>query len=256
MKGFLKIIFVYIAGAASIFGLLIAGYYQFFYEEKIKLDVQTIDVTELTALPKIEGLNATFEFQDSVVKNLWKIRIYVSNNGNKNIIGQGDRKDLLSNGLPIYLKDSVSILSILPNDKNFPVSIKNNNSFITLEFKQWKVGEYIEIIGYVENFKDSEPILFIDERDIIDSEIIFSKFEPIEKTVKAKIIDSLPIGLQNFLKWAIILTIIFMDIWAIFAIRKELKKDDSSRAITVIAFIIWFIATMIFTTPLLWIIEL
>ena len=258
MNRIIKIIFVYIAGAASIFGLLIAGYYQFIYEEKIVLEAKTIDVVELTSLPKIDGLQATFEFNDSAVTNLWKIRLYISNKGNKTIIGQGDRKDLLTNGLPLHLNDSVSILSVMTNDKNFPVKIINNKNYLTLDFKQWKVGEYLEIIGYVENCGDSEPSFFIDERDVIESEIIFSKYEPIEIETKAKLIDSLPKGLQSFIKWMIILTIIVLDIWSIFAIRKELKKDEmqSSKTVAIMAFIMWLIVTLIFTTPLLWILEL
>ncbi len=49
-----------------------------------------------------------------------------------------------------------------------------------------------------------------------------------------------------------------MDIWAIFAIRKELKKGDSlnSKSIAITAFIIWLVITVIFATTLLWILEL
>jgi hypothetical protein len=258
MNRIVKIIFVYIAGAASIFGLLIAGYYQFIFKEKISLEVKTIDVVELTSLPKIDGLITTFEFNDTTVTNLWKIRFYISNKGNKSLIGQGDRKDLLTTGLPLYIRDSISILSIVINDKNFPVEIINNKNYLTLDFKQWKVGEYLEIIGYIENFKKTEPNVFIDDRDIIESEIVFTKYEPVEKQVKAKLIDKLPSGMQEILKWLIILTIIILDFWSIFAIRKELKKDDmqNSRAVAFMAFIIWLIATVIFTTPLLWILEL
>ena len=192
------------------------------------------------------------------ITSLWKIRFYVSNKGNKTIIGQGDRKDLLTNGLPLYLRDSILILSIQTNDKNFPVEIKNQKNYLTLEFKQWNPGEYLEVIGYIENFKKTEPKIFIDDRDIIKSEIVFTKYEPVEKKLKAKLIDNLPKGLQNFIKWLIIITIIIMDIWSIFAIRKELKKDEmqNSRAVSIMAFIIWLIATVIFTTPLLWILEL
>jgi len=258
MNRILKIIFVYIAGAASIFGLLIAGYYQFIYEDKIIIEVKTIDAVELTSLPKIDGLRATFEFNDTTVTNLWKIRFYISNKGNKTIIGQGDRKDLLSDGLPLYLRDSISILSIMTNDKNFPVEIRNQKNYLTLNFKQWKAGEYLEVIGYIENFKKAEPIIFIDDRDIIESQIVFTKYEPVEKELKAKLIDNLPKGVQNFIKWLIILTIIVLDILSIFTIRKELKKDEmqNSRAVAIMAFILWMIVTVLFTTPLLWILEL
>lgn len=258
MNKIVKIIFVYIAGAASIFGLLLAGYYQFIYEEKISLEVKTIDVIELTSLPKIDGLKASFEYNDTTVTNLWKMRFYISNVGTKSIIGQGDRKDLLTDGLPLYIQDSISILLIKSKDKNFPIEIKNNKNHLTLEFKQWKVGEYTEVIGYVENYKIGEPSVYIDDRDIIESEILFSKYEPIDKEVKAKLIDSLPEGLQSFIKWMIILTIAVLDIWSIFAIRKELKKDEiqNSRAVAILAFVFWLIITVIFTTPLLWIFEL
>jgi hypothetical protein len=258
MKRFIKIVFVYIAGAASIFGLLIAGYYQFIYEEKITIEVKTIDVLELTSLPKIDGLQATFQFKDTTVTNLWKIRFYISNKGNKTIIGQGDRKDLLSSGLSVYLKDSVSIISITAKNRNFPIDISNNKNQLKLDFKQWKVGEYLEIIGYVENFDQNTPSVFMDDRDIIESEIIFSNYEPIEVKDQAKIIDRLPKGLQNLLQWFIILTIVTLDIWSIFLIRKELKTGEmkNSKTIAILGFVIWLVLTILFTTPLLWILEI
>lgn len=67
-----------------------------------------------------------------------------------------------------------------------------------------------------------------------------------------KIIDYLPKGLANFLKWPIVFTIFIMSIASIIQIRKQLKTIQGI-GIKIFTFIAWLIIVLIFALPLLWI---
>ncbi|NLO70761.1 MAG: hypothetical protein GX102_07475 [Porphyromonadaceae bacterium] len=257
MKQFGKIIFYYLAGLASIAGIAFTVYFNFFHKELIQLEIKKIDRTQLTMAPKTDGLSAIYTYQDSVVNNLWKIRYIISNVGRKAIISEGNQKNILPARLPVLYSDSLKILHVKINGSNFPVSVDNKGYYITLDFKQWKNDEFIDIVSIVEYYGNTEPKMSINEREIVDAKVISTDYLPNEIYEKVKLIDSLPKTLASFLKWLIVIVIIIADISAIFAISSQLKKDpnisNSGKVIKTLTFIIWLIVIVIFSLPLLWI---
>lgn len=250
----LKLILSFLVGAATIVGFGMTIYFQFIHKEIIEVEVKTIDKTQLTKVPDENGLTVQYLYQDSVINNLWKLRYVISNIGTKTIIAKGDNKNIILDCLPIVFKDSIKILSTSINNANFPISLdEKSTNIINLDFKQWKKSEFMDIIVIVESFSRTEPIISMDERDIIDSKIIFSEYKPSEESVQKKLIDYLPKGFSNFLKWTIVCVICIMDIVAIVAINKQLKEDPNTKSMKLLTFIIWLVITIIFSIPLLWI---
>ena len=253
----IKLIFGYLIGIITVLGFGITIYFQFIHKDIVEVEVKTIDKTQLTNVPDTEGLTVKYLYQDSTVNNLWKIRYVISNIGTKTIIAEGTNKNILSENLHIAFNDSVKILSVNIDKANFPISAHNNyRNIITLDFKQWKKTEFIDIVIIVENFNKIDPFIVLDERDIIDSKVIFSEYKPSERNDTKKLIDYLPKGLATFLKWSIVFVICIMDIVAIVAINKQFREDlsiNSDKAVKILIFIIWLILTIIFSIPLLWI---
>jgi hypothetical protein len=223
----IKIIGSIIVGAFSIITGSIA-LSQYFQKDIIKMEVKSIDKTQLTYLPDIEGLTVEYRYQDSIVENLWKMRYVISNVGSKTIIGKGDIKNILMENLCIGFSDSVRILSVIIDEKNFDISILNaiDNS-LELDFKQWKQSEFIDITAIVENFGANSPFITIDEQDIIDSNVIISEYKPTENTNK-KILDYLP---PHFRVVMIIVYFCYVS-WAIYYIARlnlmEAKKHNET----------------------------
>ena len=67
-----------------------------------------------------------------------------------------------------------------------------------------------------------------------------------------KMIDYLPKGVADFLKWSIVITIVIMSVVSIVQFWKQLKTIPgvSTKIFTLIA---WLIIVIIFALPLLWI---
>lgn len=258
MKQIGKIIFYYIAGLASIAGIAFTVYTQLIHKDEIKIEVKSLDKSQLTQIPDIKGLKVNYTYQDSVVQNLWKVRYFISNIGEKTIVSVGAHKNILDENLSLIFRDlfgdSLKVLSININETNFPVSIFKDTNRFSFDFKQWKSGEFIDMVAIVESFSSTEPSIWIDERDIMDSRIIYSEYKPNEIEVNKKFIDYFPKGFAIFFKWLMVITIIVMDIVAIFAINKQFKEDPNLKgSIKLFSFFLWLFITVIFSLPLLWI---
>jgi len=251
----IKLIFTYLVGFATIVGFGITIYFQFLHKDIVTLEVKSIDNVQLTNTERIEDLTIKYLYQDSIeVSNIWKIRYVISNIGAKTIIAKGNNNNILHEYLPMTIKDSVKILS-LNIESNFPVTTQQKNNTILLDFKQWKESEYIDVVALVENKSSTNPFISIDERDIIDSKINYSEYKPSEISENKKLIDYLPKGFVNFLRWTILVIVVIAVIAAVVAINKQFKEDvtiKSSKAVAILTFIVWLIITLIFSTPLLW----
>lgn len=256
MKTFITIIFNYTAGAASIVGLGFFIYYQFIAKDIPIIDIKEVDIVQLTNLPKVDNLTVDYKYKDSSIKNLWKIKYFVKNVGPKTIIGNGNLKNIISNNVPLSISNLSKVFSLNTSGNNFPIEIKQTQpGKYSLNFKQWRENEYFEIVGLVETVNNSKPKISIDERDIIDSKVNYSVYELDNRDKNRKLIESLPLGLVNFIKWFFIVLIVVADIAAIFAIKKELTKQKTTvtLALRVFSFLLWLLVTLVFTAPLLWI---
>jgi hypothetical protein len=241
------------ATIATIFGFLITCF-QFFKKDTIVLEVNIIDKMQLTKDLGVENLTTKYTYQDREVNNIWKVRCLILNTGTKTIVGKGNNKDILTENLLIRAKDSVKILSAKINTTNFPISVSDStDNAIGLDFKQWRQSKFIDITFIVEIFEKVDASIYIDEQDIIDSEVIFSEYEP---NTNKKLIEYVPNNTFSFLimKGITVLFIILSNtiLWGL-GIRDSLKGN--SKNIFKIAIIILYVLCFIYTTslPLLWI---
>lgn len=252
---FLKIVFYYFAGGASIIALSFFVYYQFIFKNVPIIDIKEVDVIQLTEIPEVKKLKVSYKYDSINVKNLWKIKYFIRNIGSKNIIGEGNLKTIISNKIPLEISNVSRIFTIDIQNNDFPISIYRSNEKFNLDFKQWKSGEYFEIHGLVETLSNKSPKITINPQEIIDSEVNYSKFELSTPKENAKLIEKLPHKFASFLKWIVVTFILIADIAAIIAIRKELIKsqgDGNLFILKLFSFILWLVATALFSAPLLW----
>lgn len=244
MKKYLTIFF-------SIIGVIIAGvgvYYQAFYKERIALDIERVTSTLLTRPLNIEGLKVSYTYHDTInVEKLWQTTFVVRNTGSKTILGEGfDGKNIRNTHIPILIDNCTQLLSATISNCNNNAILMNNRLYIP----QWRPDEYVEITVISEG--PNAPNLKISDREIVDSEITYSIYSPKPDMSNKKMIDYLPKGVADFLKWSIVITIVIMSVVSIVQFRKQLKTIPgvSTKIFTLIA---WLIIVIIFALPLLWI---
>jgi len=234
--------------------LILAGFFvydRWIKPERLELEIKKIDTTQLTTLPKIHGLSASFYFNDSLVTNLWRVKYVLTNIGSKTIVGEGSLKTVIGDNLRLKFKNPVSIYNIQISNENFPISLKGDKFL----FKQWRATEYVEIIAFVESKGKSAPEIQLDERDLIDGRITYTTFVTNDNLNETKLIDYMPDWLKSALKWIITFVIVFSFFGLFWTVREQQKKDgtgkdSSTKIITVIIVVVFW---LIFATPLLWI---
>jgi hypothetical protein len=241
------------ATIATIFGFLITCF-QFFKKDTIVLEVNIIDKIQLTKDLGVENLTTKYTYQGREVNNVWKVRCLILNTGTKTIVGKSNNKDILTDNLFIKTKDSAKILSAKINTTNFPISVSDStDNTIGLDFKQWRRSKFVDITFIVEIFENTDASIYIDEQDIINSEIIFSEYNP---NANKKLIEYFPNNTSSFLIMKIMTVFLLILLNTVFwglAIRESLKGN--SKKILKIAEIILNVLCFIFMTllPLLWI---
>jgi hypothetical protein len=256
MKKIFKLEFL--GSIASVIALGFFIYYQFFYEADAVLEIKIINREELTKIPTDNNLKVEYSLKGRDVTNLYKIRFSIKNMGNKTIIGK-DNIGLVTEPLPLNLDENSEVYGIQITDSNFPIELVKLDSFSrAFSFKQWRSGEFIEISAYVGNDDYSNIGGFsIDERDIIDGQVIFTEFKNEETTFNPRLIDRLPLSQKNTAWWILIVSYIIGYISSIWQFFVQIKSEDirDSKAATVAFIVMWLILNIIMLTPLLWVIE-
>lgn len=169
--------------------------YFYFHKECVILEVKAMSVQLLTESTSTDDLKVQYFYKDTIpVQNLWQIQYVIRNIGDATLIGTGENKQLLSENLPLIIKNQEHIYSIAITQSNNEASLLNNR----ICFKQWRSGEFVELIAFVES--KEQPQLIISDRDIKDSEIIYQKYTPETINENARIIDYLPRWLAQTIK--------------------------------------------------------
>lgn len=199
MEKFLKNIFYIISFFAAI-AAIVGLYFQTATPKPI-IDVKTISTDKLTDLPSVDGLKALYTFKKDTVKSLWKLHYFINNSGDEILIGEGNKKNIIRNGVNFSISNNFRIIEFKVNKKNFPFQTKQNNNTINISFLQWKPGENLDLVIYAEQLNNVQnPVLKINEREIINGEVRYSSiYKEIEK--KESIYEYLPKPIQNVFWW-------------------------------------------------------
>lgn len=171
-------------------------------QHKPIIEIQTISEEKLTNLPSVKGLNATYQYNGENISSLWKLHYFISNIGDEIIIGEGAKKNIITDTINFELSSKFEILEI--NNSESVFSIESSRNKINLSFLQWRPHEGFNLILYVEQLEDGEaPSLTINEREIINGDVQFSKFRgsPASTTIYKR----LPTTLQVMLYWTAII---------------------------------------------------
>ena len=232
-----------IATVITIIGGVVAIYFAF-YEKRIKIDVQTSIAENLTSHKTIQDLSVRYYYQDSLeVDNLWRMQWVIRNIGDKTIVGTGSECQLLNEkGLPFHFSSNAQILSL-------NISNCNNNAILQndcIQFQQWRKGEYVEIVAFIES--DVKPEIRISDRDVVDSEISYSKYTPETISSKNSIIELLPAWLSKTL-FAIYLALAAFTVLA--CITSLFTKGVTTASKIGLTIILAFMLI-----PLLWLIQI
>ena len=255
MKKIFKLEFI--GSLASVIALIFFVYYQFIYEDNSILEIKIINKEELTKIPTDNNLEVKYSLNGRNVTNLHKIRFSIKNIGNKTIIGK-ENIGLLTEPLPLILNGDAQLYGINITDKNFPIEIIKTDSLKrSLSFKQWRKGEFIELSAYLNNSNYTQIKGFsINERDIIDGTIIISEFKNEELTREPKLIDKLPLKLQNISWWILIIAYVVAYLLSFWQYFVQIKTDDiRSSKVAMISFtLMWLILNILLLIPLLYVI--
>lgn len=231
-----------IATIITIVGGLVAIYFAF-YEKQVKLDIQTTIAENLTTHEAVQDLSVKYYYLDTIeVHNLWRMQWVIRNTGDKTIVGAGNDSQLLNNGLPLRFNDGNQVLSLRINNSNNNAVLRDS----CLWFQQWRRGEYVELTAFIEN--DTQPEIEISDRDIIDSEMTYSKYSPDSTIDRSSIIEYLPRWVSKTLK---IIYCIFAGVMLLAVIAALFSKDnDLSTKMGII------VIDLFILIPLLWIIQM
>ena len=192
--------------------------YSYINGEKVIIEIQTLNERLLTEDSNIAELSVNYKYRDSIdVKNLWLLQYIIRNNGNITIVGEGEDNIIIGDGIPLIFSDTCRLLSLrVSNDNNNAYLVKNK-----LLFKQWRKDEFVEITAFIESIK--RPKLSISDRDIKDSEIIYSTYTPTIKKSDYKLIYSFPSYLINTSR---VLYCIFMGALLIFSVVAVFQPQE------------------------------
>lgn len=150
------------------------------------------------------------------------------------------------------------------NETNLPEDIKleinENDADYKLKFsKQWRKGEWIEIIAYLEVYSnDLYGPFTIDERDIINGTVTYSSFQRESAKSASRLVDKLSPSWENKLRTLIYVFYVYI---FYYIIKKSIQGISDLRIRhgwkgAILGFLGTFISSFLMFSPLLWIMEI
>lgn len=234
-----------IVGFLSFIGLVITLYVN--RQKSTILEIKTISDVELTRPLNVDHLSSSYFFDDTIpVEHLWQSSYVITNVGETTLYGEGfDDKNIKGKALLIHLVKCDNLLSIEIVDENTDAFLQNK-SFC---FSQWRPNEYVELRVLADG--PEAPELQINERDIKEGKVIYTKYSPEEKPVVKRWIDHLPLSLSKALWWVVLFFYILISIFSIISAVGQYRRAENkiSRTTTLIVWIVTFIFML---APLLW----
>lgn len=199
MNKYLKniaLVMTIVAGIAAVIGM-----YTQYKGDNPTIEIKNITRDKLTDLPKVEGLNAEFYYKDSLVNSLWKLNYFISNSGNKTIIGEGNNKNIIKERLVFFLPENYKILELNTEQNTLPFDVYYSHNKVAIKFLQWKPNESFSLTLYVEELSENEiPTLETNEREILNGIVNYTSLQN-EVKQKQPIFYYLPRTIQLILRW-------------------------------------------------------
>lgn len=164
--------------------------------EKTEVTAQILSCGELTKYSPIAELKGHFTYAGEDVAHLWKLTVQLVNSGGKTIVGEGNQKNIIGEGLNFVFPDDTRILNIEEEANTFQSTITQPEpTQIQIQFRQWRSGEYSITCFYVASDKplDADPLPTTPIiRDIIDGDVVIEDLTETRPEERISLIDHLP----------------------------------------------------------------
>lgn len=237
-----------IAGfVVGLLSLVFAGVSYYFNREKsTSLEIKRVGDVELTKPLNVDKLSSLYFYDDSIpVQHLWQSTFVLTNCGEQTLLGKGfTARNIREDALKLHFSNS-HILSLEVVTTNSDISLIGD----ALLFSQWKPKEYVEL--KVLSDGSTAPDMSINEYDIQNGTVIYTKYSPDEKEMKRSIADRLPYAATQGLWWVTIIYFTLMLLYFLIKGTKEYRKQQGK--IAKVAFVvIWVIMIALLYAPLLW----
>lgn len=142
-------------------------------EKHLVLDLDLLNIDELTELSNTPNLKANFKYNETEVSHLWKATFRMKNVGDKVIIGKGSHSNLLEKSIPITFGEHFKIIDqeVSYNDINLNAKVDSNQ--INVTFEQWREDELAVISVYLEalDSDNKKPFPIVISRSLVNGVI-------------------------------------------------------------------------------------
>lgn len=186
-------------GAVVGVAALVIGLISFLGSEKAEVTAQVLANDELTMYPAVAELRGYFTYADEEVAYLWKVRVKFVNSGDKTIVGTGNQKNILGEGLNFVFPDDTRILRIEEESETLQSNMEQiEPNHFQIQFSQWRSGEYNIASFYIasERLLEAVPCPSVLTRDIINGDVIIQDLTEREPRERMSIIDRLPVPIS------------------------------------------------------------
>ncbi len=146
-------------------------YFSYMRTNRVILNIEQANATLLNKPLNVDGLEVFYRYNGiAPIGNIWQTVYLIRNTGNETIYGKGfTEKNLRDDALQLRISNYRKLLSCDMSDQNCKASLEDDK----LNISQWRHDEYIEITILSEG--DSAAALSIDDRDIANSKIVYSR---------------------------------------------------------------------------------
>ncbi|MCW7479363.1 hypothetical protein ND856_18835 [Leptospira bandrabouensis] len=160
-----------VGAIATVISILIAAISIFMQlsSKKRELKAEVLYIQKLNILGSDDELKAVFTYKKKEVVDPYRIGVRLSNSGEVTLLSKGDNRNVISDGIRLWLSKSYQIIKVIPESCDLPMEIKVlSYDTLSLNFQQWKVAEYCSFSIYVTGVVKSGQIPKIElrERDI------------------------------------------------------------------------------------------
>lgn len=186
----LGIVIALVALFATVLGLFLQ-----FRPKSRELTAQVLASDELTAVANIRDLTAQYTYMGKEVDHLWKVTVSFINSGDQTIVGEGQQKTLIRDGVLLAFPEGTEILNIEEEAKDFPVTVeKEDTNHFKLKFSQWREGERVTLAFYVSaSGPIADPLLpMVETRDIVDGDVLIGDLRATAVPPQRSLVDRLP----------------------------------------------------------------
>ncbi len=160
-----------------------------------QLEIIMRSVQNLTNLPNIPNLKADYAFDGRPVSDLWQVRLFISNSGNKTIISEGSQKNILKDSVIISVCKGFRLLQLQQDSTDLPNKLEKIDDWhFATTFLQWRPGETVITTLYLErtDINKIRPSFISEERYLIDGDVTFIDECVSSPLVKKPVLDRIP----------------------------------------------------------------